>query len=69
MRYVNGRVFKDPTLPGLCPQERGIVYRATAQVLAAIHSVDIQKTNLIDFGKTGTTYDLYIIIIIINNLK
>ncbi len=54
MSYINGRVFKDPALPGLCPQERGVVYRAAAQVLAAIHSVDVQKSNLMDFGKTGT---------------
>ena len=66
MGYTDGRVFKDPTLPGLHPQDRGVIYRAAAKVLAAIHSVDIQKANLSDFGKTGNLasshyYSTYIV--------
>ena len=53
MEYVSGRVLKDPSLPGLHPQERGVVYHKLAEVLAAIHSVDIEKADLMDFGKFG----------------
>ncbi len=59
MGYTDGRVFKDPTLPGLHPREREVIYRAAAKVLAAIHSVDIQKANLSDFGKTGMLASLH----------
>ena len=53
MGYVSGRVLKDPSLPGLLPQERGVVYHKLAEVLASIHSVDVEKANLMDFGKFG----------------
>ena len=53
MRYVNGRVLKDPALPGVEPAERREIYSALCRVLAAIHSVDIEKAQLQDFGKHG----------------
>ena len=56
MRYVPGRVPKDPALPGMEPGERGQVYREMARVLAAIHTVDVERAGLTDFGKHGTHY-------------
>ena len=53
MHYVPGRVLKDPALPGMGPRERGQVYREMARVLAAIHTVDVERTGLTDFGKHG----------------
>ena len=53
MRYVNGRVIKDPTLPGVESAERREIYSAMCNVLAAIHSVDVEKAELQDFGKHG----------------
>ena len=54
MRYVNGRVLKDPTLPGVEPAERWEVYSAMCRVLADIHQVNIERAQLQDFGKHGT---------------
>ena len=54
MRYVNGRVLKDPTLPGVIPTERREIYSAMCRVLADIHHMDIEKAQLQDFGKHGT---------------
>ena len=54
MRYVNGRVLKDPTLPGVEPAERWEIYSAMCRVLADIHRVNIEKAKLQDFGKHGT---------------
>ena len=53
MGYVSGHVLKEPSLPGMRPQERGVVYRRMAEVLAAIHSVDIETSGLMNFGKFG----------------
>ena len=53
MRYVSGRVIKDPSLPGVEPTERGEIYSAMCKVLAAIHSIDVEKAELQNFGKHG----------------
>ena len=53
MRYVPGRIFKDPSLPEMEQEERREVYAEMCRVLAAIHSVDIEAAKLSDFGKHG----------------
>ena len=40
MEYVEGRVFWDPALPGLAPQERGALYDEMNRVIALLHQVD-----------------------------
>ena len=54
MKFVSGRVLKDPSLPGVTVKERGEIYNAMSQTLAAIHSVDVEKAGLQDFGKFGS---------------
>ena len=56
MDYVEGRVFWDPTLPGLTPAQRHAVYDAMNAVIAALHKVDYQKIGLGDFGKAGNYF-------------
>ncbi|XP_066465906.1 acyl-CoA dehydrogenase family member 10 isoform X2 [Tiliqua scincoides] len=53
MDYCAGRIFKDPTLPGLEPSERREIYSAMNSVLCKIHSVDIKAAGLEDYGKHG----------------
>ncbi len=53
MRYVPGRIFKNPSLAELGPKERRDYFTALCKTLAAIHSVDLRKANLQDFGKEG----------------
>lgn len=53
MEYVNGRIFKDPALPNLSPEERRQVFSAAVDVLARIHSVNIKEAGLGDYGKAG----------------
>lgn len=57
MDHVDGRVFWDPTLPGLSPAERGAVYRETTRVLAALHSVDVAAVGLADYGRPGNYFE------------
>jgi long-chain acyl-CoA synthetase len=54
MSYVRGRVFRDPSLPGVPPAERGAIYDAMNVVLARLHTVDWTAVGLADFGKTGS---------------
>lgn len=51
MDYLDGRVFIDPSLPGMTPAERAAIYTELQRVAAAIHSVDVQRIGLADFGR------------------
>ncbi|XP_050015071.1 acyl-CoA dehydrogenase family member 10 isoform X3 [Alexandromys fortis] len=53
MEYCPGVIYKDPSLPGLEPDQRQAIYAAMNQVLCRIHSVDLQATGLDSFGKQG----------------
>jgi aminoglycoside phosphotransferase (APT) family kinase protein len=53
MGYVEGRVFWEPTLPGLAPAERHALYDALNDVIARLHRVDYQAIGLGEFGRPG----------------
>lgn len=51
MSFVEGRVFMDPSLPGLSVAERRALYAELQRVAAAIHRVDPQAVGLEGFGR------------------
>lgn len=51
MDHLEGRVFTDPTLPGVTPSARQALYGETARVLAALHDVDPDAIGLSDVGE------------------
>ena len=51
MGYVEGRLLRDPTLPGLAGSERQALYKAMIKTLAALHMLDYTTAGLSDFGK------------------
>ena len=53
MEYVAGRVFEDPTLPGMETTERRDIYQAMVDVLCKIHDVDVAEVGLQNYGKHG----------------
>ena len=53
MDYVEGRVFWDPTLPGLDNAMRRRIFDEKNRVIAALHSVDHEQVGLGDFGRAG----------------
>ena len=55
MQFVAGKIYKDPSLPGLSPAERRKVYGAMNKTIAQIHSVDLDKAGIADYGKHGET--------------
>jgi aminoglycoside phosphotransferase (APT) family kinase protein len=54
MDYVEGRIFRDPTLPGLAKEERAALYDAMNIVAARIHRVDFARIGLGDYGKPAS---------------
>ena len=56
MEMVDGKSFNDPRLSELAIDERKPIFREMNRVLAAIHSVDLAKTGLNDFGPDGNYY-------------
>lgn len=51
MDFVEGRVFADPSLPGLASGERGAVFDEMNRVIAALHGVDVAAAGLADYGR------------------
>ncbi|XP_046584444.1 acyl-CoA dehydrogenase family member 10-like [Haliotis rubra] len=53
MDYVPGRIFEDFYLTGMNFAEKKDIYSAMIDVLCKIHSVDISKAGLENYGKQG----------------
>ena len=53
MEHVEGRVFWDPSLPGMTREERGAIFAEMNRVIAALHRVDFSAVGLGDYGKPG----------------
>jgi aminoglycoside phosphotransferase (APT) family kinase protein len=58
MEYVEGRVFWDSSLPDIKDNAtRAKMYQQMVEVMAALHSVDIDAQGLADYGKPGNYYE------------
>ena len=56
MEYLPGRIFWDPSVPEVDKATRTGLYHSMCQILADLHSVDINKVGLSDFGKPGNYF-------------
>jgi aminoglycoside phosphotransferase (APT) family kinase protein len=56
MECVEGRVFRQPHLPGVSAADRAAMYDDMADVLARLHHVDVAAIGLADYGKPGNYY-------------
>jgi len=57
MEWVQGRIFRDPTLPGMASVERRAIYDAMNDTMARLHRVDYQAIGLGDYGKPGNYFE------------
>lgn len=58
MEYVEGRVFWNSALPEIAENtERAEFYQQMIEVMAALHSVDIDKVGLSEYGRPGNYYE------------
>ncbi|MGZ5924917.1 MAG: phosphotransferase family protein [Rhizomicrobium sp.] len=51
MDFLEGRIFRDATLPGLTRAERAAIYDELNATLAKLHQVDYVARGLSDFGR------------------
>jgi aminoglycoside phosphotransferase (APT) family kinase protein len=56
MERVEGRTLWDGALPGMVPEERGAIYEALVDTLAALHGIDYEAAGLGDYGKPGNYF-------------
>ncbi|WP_207001174.1 phosphotransferase [Trinickia mobilis] len=56
MEFVAGRVLWDPSLPGMSSAERAAIYDEMNRVIAALHTIDVEKAGLADYGKPGNYF-------------
>ncbi|XP_043082513.1 acyl-CoA dehydrogenase family member 11-like [Puntigrus tetrazona] len=55
MEHIQGRIFRDPRLPGVSASERTALFVAAVETLAKLHSLDVSTLGLLGYGK-GTGY-------------
>jgi len=56
MKFVEGRIFTDQSLPGLSPEERELVYEQMASCLAKLHKFNPADIGLGDYSKAKGNY-------------
>jgi aminoglycoside phosphotransferase (APT) family kinase protein len=57
MELVPGRVFWDPRLPALAPDDRSAIFDSMNETIARIHSLDLAALGLNDFGRRASYLD------------
>lgn len=57
MDFLQGRIFRDATLPGLTPKDRAEIYDDLNATLARLHKVDFEAVALGDYGRPGNYFE------------
>ncbi|KAA8902667.1 aminoglycoside phosphotransferas-like protein [Sphaerosporella brunnea] len=57
MEFVAGRIFANPSIPGVTPEERRRMWTSALQTLAGLHKTDYAAVGLQDYGKTSGFYN------------
>ena len=57
MEYLEGRIFKDPAMPGMSALERSQAYASAVQVLANLHSLSPRSLGLQSLASTTPYYE------------
>ena len=56
MEHVEGRIFWEQSLPGASAAERTAIYDEMNRIIARLHTVDIERAGLSDYGKAGNYF-------------
>ncbi|MEZ5811937.1 MAG: phosphotransferase [Rhizobiaceae bacterium] len=56
MEMLDGRIFWDPSLPEISPEERRAVFSQICTTLARLHDVDVTQVGLEGFGAPGNFF-------------
>jgi aminoglycoside phosphotransferase (APT) family kinase protein len=56
MQHVDGRILWEQSLPDATVAERSAIYDEMNRVIARLHTVDIERAGLADYGKAGNYF-------------
>lgn len=56
MSYLDGRIFEDPVIPNVLPDQRRAIWTDAVRVLAKLHRIDPRAVGLEGFGKSSDFY-------------
>ncbi|KAK5655438.1 hypothetical protein OQA88_5709 [Cercophora sp. LCS_1] len=56
MEFLDGRIFEDPVIPNVLPDQRRAIWADAVRVLAKLHRVDPRSVGLENFGKSTGFY-------------
>lgn len=57
MDFLEGRIFRDATLPDQSPSDRAAIYDDLNATLAKLHQVDFEAVGLGDYGRPGNYFE------------
>ncbi|KAF2013162.1 acyl-CoA dehydrogenase family member 11 [Aaosphaeria arxii CBS 175.79] len=57
MEFLDGRIFEDPAIPGVTPEERTEIWRSAITTLAKFHRVSPKDVGLENYGKPSGFYN------------
>lgn len=58
MEYLDGRIFDDPSLPGVSTEDRSAMWRSAITTLSKLHSIPPASNELLrSFGKPNGFYN------------
>jgi len=57
MSFLDGRIFEDPALPDVTPEDRRNMWHSAVTTLAKFHRVDPKSVGLEKFGRQGGFYN------------
>lgn len=57
MEFKDGRILWDQSLPSMTNAQRSAIYDEMNRVMAALHTVDVHKQGLADYGKPGNYFE------------
>lgn len=56
MEFLDGRIFEDPVIPNVLPDQRRAIWADAVRTLAKLHRVDPRSVGLEGFGKNTGFY-------------
>lgn len=57
MAFLDGRIFEDPIIPNVLPDQRRAIWSDAVRVLAKLHRIDPKTVGLEEFGKPHGFYN------------
>lgn len=57
MEFLDGRMFENPSFPGVSGEDRREMWRDAIRTLAKLHRVDVKKVVLEKFGRQSGFYN------------